>query len=117
MTLLFSVRHSAVETPQLCAAASIKHARAAAPARRRGFQNARIEVESPVPWKPRSGLAHPGPLLLRWYQDLSVLATTRRVDRGISSIWPLSASGPPRLSIALCRGIGKKTFFPGRTTH
>src|SRR6476660_9270066 len=37
-------------------------------------------------------------------------ATTRRVDRGISSIWSLSASGPPRLRIALCRGIGKETF-------
>ena len=45
-------------------------------------------------------------------------ATTRRVDRGISSIWSLSASGPPRLRIALCRGIGKETFFTGANdTH
>ena len=42
---------------------------------------------------------------------------TRRVDRGISSIWSLSASGPPRLRIALCRGIGKETFLPERTTR
>ena len=28
-----------------------------------------------------------------------------------------SASGPPRLRIALCRGIGKETFLPERTTR
>jgi len=44
-------------------------------------------------------------------------ATTRRVDRGISSIWSPSASGPPRLRIAPCRGIGKETFLPERTTR
>ena len=33
------------------------------------------------------------------------------MDRGISSIWSLSASGPPRLRIALCRGIGKDAFY------
>ena len=43
--------------------------------------------------------------------------TTRRVDRGISSIWSPSASAPPRLRIAPCRGIGKETFSPERTTR
>ena len=43
---------------------------------------------------------------------------TQRVDRGISSIWPPSASGPPRLRIAPCRGIRKETFFTGANdTH
>ena len=37
--------------------------------------------------------------------------------RGISSIWSPSASGPPRLRIAPCRGIGKETFLPERTTR
>src|SRR5262245_8776026 len=40
-----------------------------------------------------------------------------RVDRGISSIWSPSASGLPRLRIAPCRGIGKETFLPERTTR
>src|SRR6516225_3808689 len=44
-------------------------------------------------------------------------STTRRVDRGISSIWSPSASGPPRLRIAPCRGIGKETFLLERTTR
>ena len=40
------------------------------------------------------------------------------MDRGISSISSPSASGPPRLRIAPCRGIGKETFLPERTdTH
>src|SRR5262245_28015399 len=44
-------------------------------------------------------------------------STTRTVDRGISSIWSPFASGPPRLRIAPCRGIGKETFLPERTTR
>src|SRR6202161_4793246 len=55
------------------------------------------------------------------------LRTARRMRRpkshnaksgqGQSSIWSPSASGPPRLRIAPCRGIGKETFLPGRTTR
>src|SRR4029077_19920205 len=41
----------------------------------------------------------------------------RRVDRDISSIWSPFASGPPRLRIEPCRGIGKETFLPERTTR
>ena len=45
-------------------------------------------------------------------------ATTRRVDRGISSIWSLSASGPPRLRIALCLGHWEGDLLTGANdTH
>ena len=48
MTSPFSVRHEAGSTLHFAAAASISIARAAAPATRIGFQNARTEVEPPV---------------------------------------------------------------------
>ena len=41
---------------QRCAAAWISMARAAAPATRNGFQNARMELELPVTWMPKVGL-------------------------------------------------------------
>ena len=44
-------------------------------------------------------------------------ATTRRVDRGISSIWSLSASGPPRLRIALCRHRKGDLLTGANDTH
>ena len=50
-------RQEAASTPQVCAAASTRSMRAAAPAWRSGFQKARTEVEPPVTWTPRRGLA------------------------------------------------------------
>ena len=52
-----SVWQPAGSTFQLSAAAAISIARAAAPAWRSGMKKARTEVEPPVTWKPRSGLA------------------------------------------------------------
>ena len=39
------------------------------------------------------------------------------MDRDISSIWPPSASGPPRLRIAPCRGIGRDLLTGANDTH
>ena len=98
----------------MVAAADLRLAEAGVPNPPRHADISRSDLSQPLHPDPRR--AEKGAVGLRG-GCVTPRATTRRVDRGISSIWSLSASGPPRLRIALCRGIGKETFLPERTTR
>ena len=102
----------------MVAAADLRLAEAGVPNPPRHADISRSDLSQPLHPDPRRAEKGAGGAVAYCAADASPpRATTRRVGRGISSIWSLSASGPPRLRIALCRGIGKETFLPERTTR
>src|SRR4029077_10137910 len=101
----------------MVAAADLRLAEAGVPNPPRHADISRSDLSQPLHPDPRRAEKGAVGAVAYCAADASPQEPQRGEDRAISSIWSLSASGPPRLRIALCRGIGKETFLPERTTR
>src|SRR5215813_4213292 len=102
----------------MVAAADLRLAEAGVPNPPRHADISRSDLSQPLHPDPRRAEEGADGAVAYCAADASPQEPQREeVDRGISSIWSPSASGPPRLRIALCQGIGKETFLPEQTTR